>query len=465
MTILRAIPEHRPKKEMEPPDGGWGWMVVLGVAITNMTNQSMVSVFGLLYGDLIISMGHGTTGAAVIMNLMSAVTNLSGFLIGPMIKQFSYRKAAVVGGILVASGVILTSGATYMWQMIITYSILAGLGLGLLNPATFVAVNSYFSSRRGRAVGLGLAGTGLGQMAMPQIVRSLLDEYGYKGTVLFLGGLALHSLVGASLFQPVEWHQRPGPQSDVELAPLKTTHAPDDVETRTEGGRAQQQQQAARRKMSLKEVAAVPVVGCWSRVVEVMDLDLLRDPVFVNLALGLAFVYTAGINFSLVFPFFLQDTAGLTRSQTALCMSVLASADISSRLLLPQITDRLKARSRTTFLVGAVSLGVIRSVTAEARGLYVLIAISAINGFIRGSTVVNQNLALSEYCSKEKVPAALGINMVAKGIGILTFGPMLGWLRDATGSFPLCIHAMSALIFASMTSWIVEIIIMQRRKR
>ncbi|KAJ4434861.1 hypothetical protein ANN_23432 [Periplaneta americana] len=369
------------------------------------------------------------------MNLMSAVTNLSGFLIGPMIKQFSYRKAAVVGGILVASGVILTSGATYMWQMIITYSILAamnlyvaGLGLGLLNPATFVAVNSYFSSRRGRAVGLGLAGTGLGQMAMPQIVRSLLDEYGYKGTVLFLGGLALHSLVRGSMINKSE------------ICKYKIISLP--YSECITGARRELFDLIWNVRAKINPVAAVPVVGCWSRVVEVMDLDLLRDPVFVNLALGLALVYTAGINFSLVFPFFLQDTAGLTRSQTALCMSVLASADISSRLLLPQITDRLKARSRTTFLVGAVSLGVIRSgyirtteinnqssivsVTAEARGLYVLIAISAINGFIRGSTVVNQNLALSEYCSKEKVPAALGINMVAKGIGILTFGPMLG---------------------------------------
>ena len=94
---------------------------------------------------------------------------------------------------------------------------------------------------------------------------------------------------------------------------------------------------------------------------DMMDLDLLRDPIFVNLALGLALVYTAGINFSLIFPFFLLDTAGLTRSQTAMCMSVLACADITCRLLLPQITDRLKARSRLIFLVGAVSLAAVRS--------------------------------------------------------------------------------------------------------
>lgn len=460
---------------MEPPDGRWGWMVVLGVAITNMTNQSMVSVFSLLYRDRILAMGHGTTGAAVIMNLMSAVTNFSGFLIGPMIKQFSYRKAAFIGGILVATGVILTSAVRYMWQMIITYSILAGLGLGLLNPATFVAVNSYFNYHRGRAVGLGLAGTGLGQMAMPLVVRALMDEYGFIGTVLILGGLSLHSLVGASLFQPVEWHLLPDLSVNVkvESEPLKSpnektlqnrrksscTLDDSDLDVSIINPENKFKYQIDNKSES------TTTTGCWRRIVDIMDLDLLCDPIFVNLALGLALVYTAGINFSLLFPFFLLDTAGLTRSQTAMCMSVLACADITCRLLLPQITDRMKARSRIVFLVGAVSLAAVRSVTAETTDFYKLLMISVLNGFVRGSTVVNLNLSLSEYCSNEKkLPAAIGINMIAKGIGILGFGPMIGWLRDVTGSYPLCIHIMSSLIFVSMLSWVVEIIYTKKLK-
>lgn len=69
-----------------------------------------------------------------------------------------------------------------------------GLGLGLINPSSFIAVNSYFSSKRGRAVGLALAGTGLGQMIMPHVVRILLEEYGFKGTTFVLGGLALNGV-------------------------------------------------------------------------------------------------------------------------------------------------------------------------------------------------------------------------------------------------------------------------------
>ena len=81
------------------------------------------------------------------------------------------------------------------------FHVTSGLGLGLLNPATFVAINSYFNYHRGRAVGLGLAGTGLGQMAMPLIVRALMDEYGFVGTVLILGGFSLHSLVSNICFR------------------------------------------------------------------------------------------------------------------------------------------------------------------------------------------------------------------------------------------------------------------------
>lgn len=36
------------------PNGGFGWFVVFGTALTNVFNQSLVSVFGLLYGKKII---------------------------------------------------------------------------------------------------------------------------------------------------------------------------------------------------------------------------------------------------------------------------------------------------------------------------------------------------------------------------------------------------------------------------
>lgn len=45
-------------------------------------------------------------------------------------------------------------------------------------------------------------------MIMPNIVRVLLDEYGFRGAALIMAALAFHGLVGAALFQPVEWHMK-----------------------------------------------------------------------------------------------------------------------------------------------------------------------------------------------------------------------------------------------------------------
>nr|CAD7452650.1 unnamed protein product [Timema tahoe] len=476
------------RKKLEPPDGGWGWMVVVGVAITNSTNQSIISLFGLLFGDTLEHMGYGTTGAAVITTVMTAVTNFSGLVTGPIIRRYSYRKAAVVGGLLTAAGMILTCEVTSIWHMIFSYGVLAGLGLGFLAPCTFVAVNTYFTTRKGRAVGLSLAGTGLGQMIMPHAVRLLLEEYGFRGTVLFIGGLSLHALVGAALFQPVEWHMK------VREAPLPTLlpgryqlSAAGQVDT--EG--SDQALLPAEDKPSLTKVTSNPKLrrnvsslslasvcsvelgdvivdkeetkpdqstqygtanytidkeghpekpdknpgafaSCMARMVDMMDLDLLSDPVFVNIVVGLAVVYTAGINFSMIYPFYLHMDVGMTLADTATCMSVLAAFDILSRLIVPQITDRLNVGSRITYLVAAVLLAASRSALATTKDFKIILVTLAFCGFVRGVTVVNLNLSISEYCSNEKLPAALGINMVIKGVFILAFGPLLGYLRDET---------------------------------
>nr|CAD7415130.1 unnamed protein product [Timema poppensis] len=466
-------------------------------------------------------------------------------------------------------------------------------GLGFLAPCTFVAVNTYFTTRKGRAVGLSLAGTGLGQMVMPHAVRLLLEEYGFRGTVLFIGGLSLHALVGAALFQPVEWHMKvreikqreslccgtlyyrfswgsfifgcppcllaggltvehgwTGSHaaqrraiseynfgSSIELVLRGHPSNPEfqdrvlygsrevsaDSTVDTEG--SDQALLPAEDKPSLTKVTSNPKLrrnvsslslasvcsvelgdvivdkeetkpdqntqygsanytidkeanpekpdkkqpgafaSCMARIVDMMDLDLLSDPVFVNIVVGLAVVYTAGINFSMIYPFYLHMDVGMTLTDTATCMSVLAAFDILSRLIVPQITDRLNVGSRITYLVAAVLLAASRSALATTKDFKVILVSLAFCGFVRGITVVNLNLSISEYCSNDKLPAALGINMVIKGVFILAFGPLLGFLRDETGSFPLCIHIQSVMILVPMIFWVLEMVILRSRKR
>lgn len=165
-----------------------------------------------------------------------------------------------------------------------------------MTPASFIAVNSYFTTNRGRAVGLALAGTGIGQMVMPIIVQLLLDEYGFAWTVRIMGALSLNGVVGALLFQPVEWHFKAvDEEADVIIS------SGDETNLLLVSRNPQIRQACSENSSTISSKKAY-----FDSFVKSMDLKLLRDPVFVNIIVGLAFVYTASTSFSLLLPYFLQ---------------------------------------------------------------------------------------------------------------------------------------------------------------
>ncbi|GLH16095.1 Putative transmembrane transport [Gryllus bimaculatus] len=408
----------QPVRPLVPPDGGWGWMVVLGVAVCNgperaldrglartgldgagragrvlevagraldgagrgwtgldrdgqdwtdwerdwtgldqgrgrATTQSLLSVFGLLFFDTLEEMGAETTGAAVISNSMVAITNFSGLMTGPVMRRFTYRQVAMAGGVLVAVGMFFTSMATKMWHLFISYSVLVGLGLGLLNPSTFVAVNAFFTRARGRAVGL------------------------FRGAVLILSAVALHSIAGAMLFHPLRWHARPAPADDSDSAPATCPERQPLAKHHHHHHHRHPQQAHHARQPTKAAAAAVPRRG------DVEAPAAERRPLT-----GPAHAHDKGARP----PTPLRDVAAMGDS-------------------LPVVRALDKDKAEKEFIVVALQ-----------DELPALLATSALCGFVRGATTVNHNLAVSESCSPEKLPGALGLNMVIKGISILILG-------------------------------------------
>ncbi|CAH1399997.1 unnamed protein product [Nezara viridula] len=220
--------------KMVPPDGGWGWIIVLGSSIMDITTYAIEPSFGLLFGDLLKQLGVETTGASLVMSTMDGIFNFSGLFVGPLTKKYSYRKVAILGAVLSTAAFLLTAPANSLLHILITYGVLGGhlmifaqardcqhvlpthhlhfhqlrhctddglvimimkgIGFGLANSSTLVGINKYFSKKKGQAVGIAMAGTAVGFMLMPQIVRFLLDEYGFRSALLILGAISLHAV-------------------------------------------------------------------------------------------------------------------------------------------------------------------------------------------------------------------------------------------------------------------------------
>lgn len=239
---------------------------------------------------------------------------IAGLITGPALKRFTPRQVAITGSLLTGIGLFLSSLSTSLWQLSISYGIFVGLGLGFINPSSFIAVNSYFSTKRGRAVGLALAGTGVGQMVMPNVVRILLDEYGFRATTMILAALALNGVVGASLFQPVEWHLKRFDDNSFNekkmlLQPCKHKNLDDnenDCGSADAMAEASDGDDFADTRSETSDIYFAKKRSWRERLSKAMDLQLLHDKVFVSIAIGLSLAYTASINFSMLFPYFLQ---------------------------------------------------------------------------------------------------------------------------------------------------------------
>ncbi|EDW61848.1 monocarboxylate transporter 13 [Drosophila virilis] len=432
------------------PDGGWGWVVVAAVAVINMTNQSILSVFGLLFESQ-LRMHEDTFTAALITNLNSLALNFSGLFIGPAIKSFKPRNVAATGCLLVSLGLTLCSFATQSWHFIVGYSLFVGFGLGLISPSTFMAINSYFSSKRGRAVGVSLAGAGVGQVFIPHMVRYFLDNYGFRGAVLAMAALSLTGLFGAMFLRPLNPPAKHNNRKHLKL----TVDKEDKNQSCALQAIVVQPAQSNGTANSTEDMSLCNRMG--HRLAQAMDLELLKDAVFLSIIVGMALVYTATINFTMVFPNFLKHTAGFDSKVVATCMSVVAGADIVFRLLLPCITDRLRIPYRVVFLLGTAGLLIARLLLAETTSLPTIIAMSVQIGMTKSATVINNNLTISAYCRSEKLAGGLGLSMISKGIIVIIVGQLLGWVRDYSNSYVVCLYAQSVVLFLVVVVWTPEI--------
>lgn len=91
------------------------------------------------------------------------------------------------------------------------------------------------------------------------------------------------------------------------------------------------------------------------KLVIFFDLSLLKDFSYLNIMVGITLANFAELNFSILTPFVLSDL-GFEKSQIALCMSLLGTADIVCRFLVPLIANKSSLENRTFFLIGVCNM-------------------------------------------------------------------------------------------------------------
>lgn len=99
-----------------------------------------------------------------------------------IVDRFGIRKTSFLGGFLAALGMLLSSFATSLGHLYITYGLILGIGASLAYAPSLVILGHYFDKRLGLANGIVTAGSSSFTMIMPLLLDKSLEVLGLSIT-------------------------------------------------------------------------------------------------------------------------------------------------------------------------------------------------------------------------------------------------------------------------------------------
>ena len=97
------------------------------------------------------------------------------------------RLTTVVGGVIVGMGYILSSMASHVATLVLTYGVIGGTGIGMVYGVPILVVSRWFPDRKGLAVGLTIIGFGLSPLITAPLANQLIGMVGVRPTLRLLG--------------------------------------------------------------------------------------------------------------------------------------------------------------------------------------------------------------------------------------------------------------------------------------
>lgn len=166
------------------------WWIVIGAVIGLMVGNGPVMQFS--FGIFVkpvsqaLQVERGTLSAALMTGLL--MTALMTPVVGRLVDRYGIRKVslptiALFGAGMAAIGLFSSSA----WSFILLYG-LAGIAAAGQTPLIYCkAVAARFDRRRGLALGIAIAGVGLGTALVSPFAQNLLVSYGWRGAYVGLG--------------------------------------------------------------------------------------------------------------------------------------------------------------------------------------------------------------------------------------------------------------------------------------
>ena len=167
-----------------------GWGPLLAATIGTMCGVLTVTNYtqGFFIAPVTAEMGWTAAQFFFAFTITSCLGLFTAPIVGTLALKHGIRKVGIIGLTGHAIAYLLLSlnpGSLALWYL--TFAGLAILAAGSLPVIWTAVLNSWFIVNRGKAIGITMAGTGLGAFLYPPIVEFLISNYGWRAAYRGIG--------------------------------------------------------------------------------------------------------------------------------------------------------------------------------------------------------------------------------------------------------------------------------------
>lgn len=203
LSVTQVSVEQLPERVNRNIDGGWAWVVMVAASLTTVIAHGICYTPGIYLVEFIAEFHESRATTAWVGSIVTGQVCFAGFAAGFMISHMGCRLTGIIGGLIAAGGLVLSSFATSITFLIISFGLISGTGVGLVYSALLIANGLYFDKRREFANGFVLTGGGVGVFLFAPVVRYLIDVYTWRGSLYIVAGMCLNTCIFAALVRPI----------------------------------------------------------------------------------------------------------------------------------------------------------------------------------------------------------------------------------------------------------------------
>lgn len=181
------------------------WLILIACCLINLCLGSIYawSVFATPMAEYLSNLtGTALTNGDLaivytIANSVGPITMISG---GWFNDKFGPKKVILTGGLMFGGGMILSGFATSVGFLIVSYGLIAGLGLGMAYGCTISSCVKFFPDKRGLIGGITTAVYGFSSVILPPIITIIVKYSDATTAFKVIGAAFLVIVCGCSFF-------------------------------------------------------------------------------------------------------------------------------------------------------------------------------------------------------------------------------------------------------------------------